>query len=126
MRSTTSNTRSTYGGSSGGLGTFHHSCRRNPARSGHPGHGTIGDTRGAESDISKLSADQKLPLGLVLGVTSALLAVVPIVLAIDRLYRRDTRRVVDSVLAAAMAYLAAVGLNATVSSHHMLSAIRDA
>ena len=65
-----------------------------------------GTTRGAESDISKLSADQKLPLGLVLAVTSMLLAVVPIVLAIDRLYRRDTRRVVDSVLAAAMAYLA--------------------
>ncbi|MFL6110610.1 MAG: lysylphosphatidylglycerol synthase domain-containing protein [Catenulispora sp.] len=85
-----------------------------------------GTTRGAESDISKLSADQKLPLGLVLGVTSVLLAVVPIVLAIDRLYRRDTRRVVDSVLAAAMAYLAAVGLNALVSSAHTPKVIRDA
>ncbi|MBS2531853.1 flippase-like domain-containing protein [Catenulispora sp. NF23] len=85
-----------------------------------------GTTRGAESDISKLSAEQKLPLGLILAVTSVLLAVVPIALAIDRLYRRDSRRVVDSVLAAAMAYLAAVGLNATVSSSHTPKAIRDA
>ncbi|MEZ0106924.1 uncharacterized membrane protein YbhN (UPF0104 family)/tRNA A-37 threonylcarbamoyl transferase component Bud32 [Catenulispora sp. EB89] len=85
-----------------------------------------GTTRGAESDISKLSADQKLPLGLVLAVTSMLLAVVPIVLAIDRLYQRDSRRVVDSVLAAAMAYLGAVGLNALVASPHMPKTIRDA
>ncbi|NUR61874.1 MAG: hypothetical protein HOV87_24925, partial [Catenulispora sp.] len=85
-----------------------------------------GTTRGAESDISKLSADQKLPLGLVLGVTSVLLAVVPIVLAIDRLYRRDTRRVVDSVLSAAMAYLTAVGLNAMVASSHTPKSISEA
>lgn len=85
-------------------------------------------TQGAEKDLgrAKNSLNQAIPLGFVLAVTSVILSVVPIALAIERLYRRDTRRVVDAVLAAAFAYLGSLGLNALIASPHMPSSIRNA
>jgi hypothetical protein len=85
-------------------------------------------TQGAEKDLgrAKNSLNQAIPLGFVLAVTSVILSVVPIALAIERLYRRDTRRVVDAVLAAAFAYLGALGMNAIIASPHIPQSIRNA
>jgi uncharacterized membrane protein YbhN (UPF0104 family)/tRNA A-37 threonylcarbamoyl transferase component Bud32 len=85
----------------------------------------VGTTKGAEGDLGRARTLTNIPLGFVLAATSVVLAVVPIALAVERLYRRDSRRVVDSVLAAAIAYLSALGLNAAIASPHCPKTIKD-
>jgi uncharacterized membrane protein YbhN (UPF0104 family)/tRNA A-37 threonylcarbamoyl transferase component Bud32 len=85
----------------------------------------VGTTKGAEGDLGRARSLTDIPLGFVLGATSVVLAVVPIALAVERLYHRDTRRVVDGVLAAAIAYLGALGLNAAIASPHCPKPIKD-
>ena len=85
-------------------------------------------TKGVETDLSKnkTSLNQAIPLGFILAATSVALAVIPIALAVERLYRRDSRRVIDSVLAAAFAYLTAFGLNEWVGSSSTPSSLKNA
>jgi uncharacterized protein (TIRG00374 family) len=85
----------------------------------------VGTTKGAEGDLGRARTLTSIPLGFVLAATSVVLAVVPIALAVERLYRRDTRRVVDGVLAAAIAYLSALGLNAAIASPHCPKPVKD-
>jgi uncharacterized protein (TIRG00374 family) len=84
-------------------------------------------TQGAELDLGKAkSLNQTIPLGFILAATSVVLAVVPIGLAAERLYRRDPRRVVDSILAAALAYVTAFALNSAVGAESTPASLRDA
>jgi uncharacterized membrane protein YbhN (UPF0104 family)/tRNA A-37 threonylcarbamoyl transferase component Bud32 len=68
-----------------------------------PGSGT---TTGLETDIhNSINLAPQLFLSTITLLTSIATAVIPVGLAVERLYRREGRRVADAVIAAAVAYL---------------------
>jgi glycosyltransferase 2 family protein len=76
-------------------------------------------TSGLESDIHKNTSFA--PAFLISAITvgaSALTAIIPIGLGVERLLRRDSRRVADGVIAAALAYSIAYGLNLWILSSY--------
>lgn len=74
-------------------------------------------TTGLETDIhNSLTFAPRLFLSTVTLLTNVATAVIPVGLAIERLYRREARRVADAVIAAALAYLAAALLNLWIDS----------
>jgi uncharacterized membrane protein YbhN (UPF0104 family)/tRNA A-37 threonylcarbamoyl transferase component Bud32 len=71
-----------------------------------------GTTVGLASDLTRGGAyAPKFLISLVTAVSSSAIAVVPLGLALERLMRRDGRRVADGVIAATLAYLGGLGLN---------------
>lgn len=89
-----------------------------------PGSNT---TTGFESDIhNSITLAPQLFLSTITALANALTIVIPVGLAVERLYRREGRRVADGVIAAAIAYLAATGLNLWIrssASPHWLSEV---
>lgn len=79
-----------------------------------PGSGT---TTGLETDIhNSINLAPQLFLSTVTLLTTVATAVIPVCLAIERLYRREGRRVADAVIAAAIAYLLSNLLNLWIDS----------
>jgi uncharacterized membrane protein YbhN (UPF0104 family) len=79
-----------------------------------PGSGT---TTGLETDIhNSLNLAPALFLSTITLLTSIATAAIPVGLAVERLYRREGRRVADAVIAAAVAYLLANLLNFWIDS----------
>jgi uncharacterized membrane protein YbhN (UPF0104 family)/tRNA A-37 threonylcarbamoyl transferase component Bud32 len=69
-------------------------------------------TTGLETDIhNNLTFAPQLFLSTITLLSNVATAVIPVGLAIERLYRRDRRRVADAVIAAAIAWVAASLLN---------------
>ncbi len=74
-------------------------------------------TTGLETDIhNSITLAPQLFLSTITLLTNIATAVIPVGLAIERLYRREGRRVADGVIAAAIAYLGATLLNTWINS----------
>ncbi|MBS2963670.1 flippase-like domain-containing protein [Actinocrinis puniceicyclus] len=74
-------------------------------------------TTGLETDIhNSITLAPQLFLSTITLLTNIATAVIPVGLAIERLYRREGRRVADGVIAAAIAYLIATLLNLWIDS----------
>jgi uncharacterized membrane protein YbhN (UPF0104 family)/tRNA A-37 threonylcarbamoyl transferase component Bud32 len=79
-----------------------------------PGSGT---TTGLETDIhNSITLAPQLFLSTITLLTNLATALIPVGLAVERLYRREGRRVADGVIAAAIAYLGASLLNLWIDS----------
>ncbi len=79
-----------------------------------PGSGT---TTGLETDIhNSINLAPQLFLSTITLLTSIATAAIPVGLAVERLYRREGRRVADAVIAAALAYLLSNLLNLWIDS----------
>jgi len=79
-----------------------------------PGSGT---TTGLETDIHNgITLAPQLILSTITLLTNLATALIPVGLAIERLYRHEGRRVADGVIAAAIAYLGASLLNLWINS----------
>jgi len=79
-----------------------------------PGSGT---TTGLETDIhNSINLAPQLFLSTITLLTTVATAVIPVGLAVERLYRREGRRVADAVIAAAIAYLFSNLLNLWIDS----------
>lgn len=74
-------------------------------------------TTGLETDIhNSLTIAPQLFLSTVTLLSNIATAVIPVGLAVERLYRREGRRVADAVIAAAIAYVGAALLNLWIDS----------
>ncbi len=74
-------------------------------------------TTGLETDIhNSLTIAPQLFLSTITLLTNIATAVIPVGLAVERLYRREGRRVADAVITAAIAYLGAALLNLWIDS----------
>lgn len=84
-------------------------------------------TTGLETDIHKsLTIAPQLFLSTITLLTNIATAVIPVGLAVERLYRREGRRVADAVIAAAIAWVATSLLNLWIDSDtspHWLSEV---
>ncbi len=79
-----------------------------------PGSST---TTGLETDLhNSITLAPQLFLSTITLLTNIATAVIPVGLAVERLYRREGRRVADGVIAAAIAYLGASLLNLWIDS----------
>jgi len=80
-----------------------------------PGSGT---TTGLETDLhNSITLAPQLFLSTITLVTTLATALIPVGLAIERLYRREGRRVADGVIAAAIAYVSTSLLNLWIDSN---------
>jgi uncharacterized membrane protein YbhN (UPF0104 family)/tRNA A-37 threonylcarbamoyl transferase component Bud32 len=74
-------------------------------------------TTGLETDIhNSITLAPQLFLSTITLLTNIATAVIPVGLAVERLYRHEGRRVADGVIAAAIAYLSATLLNMWIDS----------
>jgi uncharacterized membrane protein YbhN (UPF0104 family) len=85
----------------------------------------VDTTAGAEGDVAGVRAVTDIPWGVLLAIAAAALSAVPVLMGLERLYRRQSSRVVDTVLAAAFTYLCALGVNAAVAASWMPVWVRN-